>query len=58
MMTFAELKEALGREEETTLLELLDITSPELVELIEYRIETQQEKLRAYYGEDDPSLDR
>ena len=45
-LTFAELKERLKRLDEITLLELLDLTSEELVELLADEIEQQQEKLR------------
>ena len=55
--TFSELCEKLQKEDESTLLELLDITSIELVDYLEDVIFREQEKLREYYGEDESSVD-
>ena len=55
--TFSELLDKLKSEDETTLLELLDLTSLELVDYQEDVIFREQEKLREYYGEDESSLD-
>ena len=55
--TFSELLDKLKLEDETTLLELLDLTSLELVDYLEDVIFREQEKLREYYGEDESSLD-
>mgnify|MGYP000860898495 FL=1 len=55
--TFSELLDKLKSEDETTLLELLDLTSLELVDYLEDVIFREQEKLREYYGEDESSLD-
>jgi ornithine carbamoyltransferase len=45
-LTFEELKERLKQLDEMTLLELLDLTSEELVELLSDQIELKQQKLR------------
>ena len=45
-MTFLELCEKLSMEEETILLELLEITSEEIVERFLDRIEEKQETIR------------
>ena len=55
--TFSELLDKLKLEDESTLLELLDLTSLELVDYLEDVIFREQEKLREYYGEDESSLD-
>ena len=55
--TFSELLDKLKSEDETTLLELLDLTSLELVDYLEDVIFREQEKLREYYGEDGSSVD-
>lgn len=57
-MTFCDLKESLKKEEETILIELLNLTSEDLVDLLEDVIDFNQDKLRQYYGEDDSSVDR
>lgn len=48
-MTFDDLKEALKREDEVTLIELLDLSSEDLVDILESYIEDKQDKLRNYY---------
>lgn len=45
-LTFEELKERLKQLDEMTLLELLDLTSEELVEILSDQIELKQQKLR------------
>ena len=50
-MTFNELCELLKKEDEVTLLELLDLSSSELVDTLESFIEDKQDKLRSYYNE-------
>jgi len=57
-MTFDDLKETLKHEDEVTLIELLDLSSEELVEILESFIEDKQDKLRNYYEADDEELDR
>lgn len=56
-MTFDDLKEKLKKEDEVTVLELLDLTSVELVDILESFIFDQQDKLREYYGESSEELD-
>ena len=53
MLTFEELKEKLKREEETILLEVLDIRSEDLVEAFEHRIEARYEILLEEYEEEE-----
>ena len=55
--TFRELLDKLKKEDESVLLELLDLTSLELVDYLEDVILREQEKLREYYGEDESSVD-
>jgi hypothetical protein len=50
-MTFNDLCELLKKEDEVTLLELLDLSSSELVDTLESFIEDKQDKLRSYYNE-------
>lgn len=56
-MTFDDIKQKLKREDEMTLLEVLDLTSEELVELLEEQIYNNQEKIREFYGENEEALD-
>lgn len=58
MYTFDDLKEKLKQEDELTVLELLDVTSVELVDILEGYVEDKQEYLRGYYGEESEELDR
>lgn len=57
MLTFNDLCELLKKEDEVTLLELLDLSSDELVDVLESFIEDRQDYLRNYYNEDDSSVD-
>lgn len=57
MITFDDLLERLKKEDELTLLEILDISSYELVDLLESVIFDKQQRVRDYYGEDDSELD-
>lgn len=52
-MTFEELKQGLARLDELTLLEMLDITSVELVEYLEDVIHEKQNELRRQFEEED-----
>lgn len=54
---FNDLLERLKQEDEVTLLEILDISSSELVDLLESEICDKQQRVRDYYGEDDETLD-
>ncbi len=53
MITFNELCEKLMMEEETILLELLEITSEEIVERFQDRIEEKQTEIRTKEGLED-----
>ena len=55
-MTFDDLCERLKLEDEVTLLEILDVTSGELVDLLEGTIFDKQQRIRDYYNEDDETL--
>lgn len=55
-MTFNDLIENLKMEDEVALIELLNLTSDKLVDILESYIEDQQDRLRAYY-EDQATLD-
>lgn len=57
MITFDDLKELLHKEDELTFLELLDLSSNELVDILESYIFDKQEQLREYYGESSEELD-
>jgi hypothetical protein len=52
-MTFDDLCERLKLEDEVTLLEILDVTSGELVDLLEGVIFDKQQRIRDYYNEYD-----
>lgn len=49
MITFNDLCEQLKREDELSLLEILDISSDELVEMLESYISDNQDHIRHYY---------
>lgn len=57
-MTFDDLKEQLKKEDEVTILELLDLSSTELVDILESYIYDKQDSLRDFYGENDEDVDR
>jgi hypothetical protein len=58
-MTFADLLERLKLEDEVSLLEILDISSDELVDLLEETIYDKQQRVRNYYEQEDgEDLDR
>jgi len=52
-LTFADLKEKLKQELEPDFLEILDLTTEDLVDLLEMEIENRQERIRNYYDEQD-----
>ena len=56
-MTFDDLKNRLREETELDFLEILDLTSIELVDLLEAEIYDKQDRIRAYYDEDEEELD-
>jgi hypothetical protein len=57
MMTFDDMRERLKKESELDFLEILDLTSVELVELLEAEIYDKQDRIRAYYDEDEEDSD-
>lgn len=56
-MTFEDLKQLLSKESELDFLEILDLTSVELVDLLEAEIYDKQDRIRAYYNEDEEDVD-
>ena len=58
MQTFNDLLEQLKKEDEVTVLEIVDISSDELVDALEGIIYDKQQRVRDYYGEDTEELDR
>lgn len=50
-MTFDDLCDLLRKEDEVTLIELLNLSSEELVDILESYIEDKQDYLRNYYNE-------
>ena len=55
--TFNDMKELLKKENELDLLEILDLSSVELVDLLEDVLYDKQSRIRDYYCEDDEELD-
>lgn len=55
--TFPELLERLKKEDEVSLLEILDLASEELVDALEDLIYDRQDRVRIYYNENDETLD-
>jgi hypothetical protein len=53
MLTLEELKERMAREEETVLMEVLEISSEDLVEAFDHRIEARYETLCEDYDDTD-----
>jgi len=51
--TFNDLTERLKQEDEVSLLEILDISSDELVDLLESVIYDKQQRVRDYYAKED-----
>ncbi len=51
MLTFNDLCELLKKEDEVTLIELLNLSSEQLVDILESFIEDKQDSLRNYYNE-------
>ena len=58
MQTFNDLLEQLKKEDEVTVLEIVDVSSDELVDALEGIIYDRQQRVRDYYGEDAEELDR
>lgn len=58
MNTFNDLLDQLKQEDEVTLLEILNINTEELVDMLESVIYDKQDRVRDYYGcEDSKTLD-
>lgn len=57
MNTFQDLLEQLKREDEVTILEILDMTSEDLVNKLEDIIFDKQDLILEYYGETSEDLD-
>ena len=57
MDTFPDLLERLKLEDEVSLLEILDVSTDELVDALEDIIYSKQEKIRMFYGENDQDMD-
>lgn len=57
MDTFPDLLERLKLEDEVSLLEILDVSTDELVDALEDIIYSKQEKIRMFYGENDQDVD-
>lgn len=53
MQTFDDVIERLKLEDEVTLLEILDLSTSELVDILWSEIYDKQERIREYYHEDD-----
>lgn len=56
-MTFNDLVERLKQEDEVSVLEILDISSDELVDALEGIIFDKQQRVRDYYNETDETMD-
>ena len=56
-MTFDDIKERMKKESELDFLEILDLTSVELVDLLEAEIYDKQDRIRAYYDDDEEDED-
>ncbi len=57
-MIYSELLLRLKQEDEVSLLEILDLSTEELVDLLDGIIFDKQDRVREYYGEDEETLDR
>lgn len=57
LKTFSDVLEALKRETEVDLLEILNLSSEELVDLLQDTIEEKIDRIRNYYGENDETVD-
>ena len=55
--TFNDLLERLKLEDEVTIVEILNLSTEELVDTLEPMIYVRQERVRSYYGEDDETVD-
>lgn len=57
MKTFQDLLEDLKREDEVTILEILQLTTADLIDKFEDLIHDKQDAVLEYYGEDPDELD-
>ena len=55
--TFNDLLERLKLVDEVTFLEILNLSTEELVDTLEPMIYVRQDRVRSYYGEDDETVD-
>ena len=55
--TYNDLLERLKLEDEVTILEILNLSTGELVDTLEPMIYVRQDRVRSYYGEDDETVD-
>jgi len=53
MQTFDDLLQQLKKEDEVTVLEIVDVSSDELVDALEGIIYDRQQRVRDYYGQDE-----
>ena len=59
MITFDDLLERLKQEDEVSIIEILDLSSSELIDSLESLIFDKQDRIRNYYNaEDEEDLDR
>ena len=59
MITFDDLLERLKQEDEVSIIEILDLSSSEIVDSLESLIFDKQDRIRNYYNaEDEEELDR
>jgi len=58
MQTFDDLLQQLKKEDEVTVLEIVDVSSDELVDALEGIIYDRQQRVRDYYDCDEEELDR
>lgn len=56
-MTYNDLLERLKLEDEVTIVEILNLSTEELVDTLEPMIYVRQDRVRSYYGEDDETVD-
>lgn len=55
--TYNDLLERLKLEDEVTIVEILNLSTEELVDTLEPMIYVRQDRVRSYYGEDDETVD-
>ena len=55
--TFNDLLDRLKQEDDISILEILNLSTEQLVDTLEPMIWAVQDRVRSYYGEDDETLD-